>query len=273
MKPLRLGALEVLRIEEMLWPVPLTFLFPQLSLADVAPHAAWLQPRFFSPDWQMVLSLHAFLVRTPHHTVLVDTCVGNDKERAYPEWNRMHTDFLGRLRAAGVAPEEVDFVFCTHFHGDHVGWNTRLDNGRWVPTFPNARYLFHRAEYEYWERVEMPGGSGNTRRDAFEDSVLPVVTAGQAVLVDGDHAIDDQIHLASRRGHISCHHTSPAALEVIGGNRLGEATQSGTIGRKRTHRATMDDALSGFKCPGRRAARWAAGCRRPGRCRTASPLC
>lgn len=224
MKPLRLGALEVLRIEEMIWPVPITFLFPQLTNAAVEPHAEWLQPRFFDADWQMLLSLHAFVVRTPHHTVLVDTCVGNDKERAYPEWNHMRTDFLGRLRAAGVAPEQVDCVFCTHFHGDHVGWNTRLDGGRWVPTFPNARYLFHKPEFEHWMRLpdaELPV--------QVRDSVVPIVEAGQYELVQGDWALDDALTLeptpGHTPGHCSVHLASGGAEAVITGDMVHSPAQ------------------------------------------------
>ena len=213
MKPLRLGALEVLRVEEMIWPVPITFLFPQLSEADVQPHAAWLQPRFFDAQWRMVLSMHAFVVRTPHHTVLVDACVGNDKERAYPEWNRLRTDFLGRLRAVGVAPEQVDYVFCTHFHGDHVGWNTRLDNGRWVPTFPNARYLFHKPEFEHW--MALPDAK---RPPPVRDSVVPIVEAGQYQVVSGDFALDDAFYLEPTPGHTPGHcsvHLASQGLEAV----------------------------------------------------------
>lgn len=200
MEPLQLGALEVRRVEEMIWPVPIAFLFPQLSEADFAPHAAWLQPRFCTADWQLLLSIHAFVVRTPHHTVLIDACVGNDKERAYPEWQRLRTDFPARLRAAGAAPEDVDYVFCTHFHGDHVGWNTRLEDGRWVPAFPNARYLFHRPEFEHW--MGLPDAE---RPVAVRDSVVPIVEAGQYALVAGDFAIDDAIRLEPTPGHTPGH--------------------------------------------------------------------
>jgi glyoxylase-like metal-dependent hydrolase (beta-lactamase superfamily II) len=155
------------------------------------------------------MSLHSYVIRTTHHTILVDTCVGNDKHRPDTKTWHMRDDgrFLSDLAALGVAAETVDFVLCTHLHVDHVGWNTRLEDGRWVPTFPNATYLFHRLEYEYWESHEMADevGSGMTRRESFEDSVLPVVEAGQASLVDGDYAIDDSLRLEPSPGHSPGH--------------------------------------------------------------------
>jgi glyoxylase-like metal-dependent hydrolase (beta-lactamase superfamily II) len=154
------------------------------------------------------MSLHSYIIRTARHTILLDTCVGNDKHRPDTEtWHMRDGRFLSDLAALGVAPEAVDFVLCTHLHVDHVGWNTRLDNGRWVPTFPNATYLFHRVEYDYWESHEMEDsvGAGMTRRESFQDSVLPVVEAGQATLVDSDYAIDDSLRLEPSPGHSPGH--------------------------------------------------------------------
>jgi glyoxylase-like metal-dependent hydrolase (beta-lactamase superfamily II) len=112
----------------------------------------WLAPRYYRPERDaLVLSMHAWVVKTGRHTVLIDTCIGNDKERMpRAHRHRMRTPFLERLRAAGNAPEDVDYVMCRHLHADHIGWNTVLKDGRWVPTFPKARYLFARIEYEHW---------------------------------------------------------------------------------------------------------------------------
>ncbi len=184
------------------------FIFPALTEEALARERAdWLDDRLVHADsGRLLMSLHAYVIRTAHHTILVDTCVGNHKQRPEtPPWHLRDGPFLSDLAAMGVPPESVDFVMCTHLHVDHVGWNTRLDNGRWVPTCPNARYLFHRVESEHWENAEMPEGSGNTTRASFDDSVLPVVSAGQALMVDGDHAIDDNLHLEPSPGHTPGH--------------------------------------------------------------------
>ena len=115
------------------------------------------------------------MVRTDHHTVLVDACVGNDKSRpSTPYWDGMKTAWLDRLAALGVQPEDIDYVLCTHLHADHVGWNTRLENGRWVPTFANAKYIIHRDEYRHWQHGD-DGMTGPGSADGcYQDSVLPV---------------------------------------------------------------------------------------------------
>jgi glyoxylase-like metal-dependent hydrolase (beta-lactamase superfamily II) len=148
----------------------------------------------------MRLSIHTFVVRTPHHTILVDTCIGNDRKRDVPLWDHMRTDYLGRLRRAGVDPASVDYVFCTHMHVDHVGWNTHLADGRFVPTFPNARYLFHRTEWEHWRETE-----DENQAEVVRDSLLPIVDAGLAEMVDSDFAIEDILRLEPTPGHTPGH--------------------------------------------------------------------
>src|SRR5262245_46644261 len=129
-----------------------TFLLPDATDEIVHRHRNWLEPYFLDPrTGHLVMSWHTFVIRTPRATILVDTCGGNDKPR--PQKERYHLKnrpYLEDLAAAGVRPDEVDFVMCTHLHVDHVGWNTRLIDGRWVPTFPNAKYLFSRIEWEFW---------------------------------------------------------------------------------------------------------------------------
>ena len=187
------------------------FLLPESSLPAIADEADWLVPHFHDPDsGRFRQSVQAFLIRTPAHVVLVDTCVGNDKERPSSKaWHQQNLPWLERLAAAGVAPEEVDVVLCTHLHVDHVGWNTRLLDGRWVPTFPNARYLFHRAEYDYWQRTrEMDPAIGYGRTEgSFEDSVLPVVEAGLMHLVDDGFVIDEFLRVELSAGHSPGHVT------------------------------------------------------------------
>jgi glyoxylase-like metal-dependent hydrolase (beta-lactamase superfamily II) len=185
------------------------FIFPAFDEQAFEAERHWLEPwSFDAVSGRLLMSLHSYVIRTAHHTILVDTCVGNGKHRPDTRaWHMRNGHFLSDLAALGVAPEAVDFVLCTHLHVDHVGWNTRLENGRWVPTFPNATYLFHRVEYDYWQSHEMADdvGAGMTRRESFEDSVLPVVEAGQCELVDGDYAIDDALQLEPSPGHSPGH--------------------------------------------------------------------
>ena len=180
------------------------YVFPDFAAEVVDEQAHWLAPTFAdAASKKLLLAFQGFLIRTPRHTILVDSCIGNDKERpSRPYWHK-RTDgpFLDNLAGLGVAPEQVDFVLCTHLHADHVGWNTRLRNGRWVPTFPNARYVFARTEYEGWERAYREDPSEPHSYGAFADSVLPVMEAGRAVLVEQDHQIEDGVWLEPAPGH------------------------------------------------------------------------
>ena len=200
--------------------------FPQTTPADWERHKAWMQPRCMDPvSGKLVLTIQSFLVRTRHHTILVDTCVGDNKPRSMPSWNMTGSGkFLENLAAAGVQPDAVDYVMCTHLHRDHVGWNTRLRDGRWVPTFENATYVFSQEEYDYW--ATRPGERPN---EGFPDSVLPVVEAGRAVLVANDFAIDDEVWLESTPGHtpdhVSVHVKSNGAHAVITGDLIHTPVQ------------------------------------------------
>jgi len=175
--------------------------FPESTPDIFAEHAEWLQSRYMDPvSGKLVICVQSYIVRTPRHTIVVDACVGNDKERAvFPQWHHQQSTYLADLAAAGVWVEEVDFVMCTHLHTDHVGWNTRLLDGRWVPTFPNARYIFARDEYRHCEE-QMRRDASSGHPQAFADSVLPVMEAGQAVLVDNDHEIDHGVWLEPAPG-------------------------------------------------------------------------
>lgn len=143
-------------------------------------HLDWLQPHFVDANRGMLLSIHTFVVKTRHHRVLVDTCVGNHKQGAgFPQWNDRNGNYLAELAAAGCAPEDVDYVFCTHMHVDHTGENTRLRDGRWVPTFPSAKYLFNRREWECWKAA-----TGEHDRVVVEQNILPIIEADQVQWVD-----------------------------------------------------------------------------------------
>jgi len=209
MRQLQFGDITVDRvIEAEGLGFPPEFLLPECDMGAIRRYRDWLQPHFFDPDsGRFIQSVHCYVVRSPKHTILIDTCVGNDKSRPSTKgWNMLSTNFLDRLVGIGVAVEDVDYVMCTHLHIDHVGWNTRLLDGRWVPTFPNAKYLFHQVELEHWEQqgdyvMDGPGGSDGF----FEDSVLPVVEAGQALKVEEGHAIDDWLTVESWPGHSPGH--------------------------------------------------------------------
>jgi len=203
----RIGAFRVDRVVETEGPfAALDFLLPGVAPGLVEANADWLRPRHVDPaDGRAIMAFQSFVLRTARHTVLVDACVGNDKPRPLrPTWHLQRGPFLERMRAIGVAPEAVDFVLCTHLHADHVGWNTRLQDGRWVPTFPNARYVFARPEYEHWERAHraaLASGAELPNHGSFADSVLPVVETGRAVLVETDHALEDGVRLEAAPGH------------------------------------------------------------------------
>jgi glyoxylase-like metal-dependent hydrolase (beta-lactamase superfamily II) len=150
----------------------------------------------------MVITYQTFVVRTPKHTILVDTCTGEDKGYP-PPFDFPKQPWLDGFRALGLRFEDIDYVFCTHLRIDHCGWNTRLENGHWVPTFPRAKYVFHRREYATWEEATARGANppGNVWRFNCE----PVVAAGQALLVEDDFSLDDTIWLTPTPGHSPCH--------------------------------------------------------------------
>lgn len=199
----QLGDLTLARAVEMVMPFDRQMFFPETTPADWAPHQGWLQPEAMDPQSGAVLfTVQSYVVRTAHHTILIDSCVGNHKERANrPLWHQKTDDaYLQALASLGLAPENIDYVMCTHLHADHVGWNTRLEGGRWVPTFPNARYVFTGKELDAWQQ-----GHPKFTRHPLEDSVLPVIAAGQAQLVANDFALDDQVWLEPSPGHTPDH--------------------------------------------------------------------
>jgi glyoxylase-like metal-dependent hydrolase (beta-lactamase superfamily II) len=202
-----IGEHSVTRIEEMLKPgFPANHLLPDWDPAVLEEHGAWLAPNYYeAATGRFISSIHSWLIRTRHHTILVDTCCGNGKNR--PGMDRFHmldTPYLERLRAAGVAPEEVDFVLCTHLHVDHVGWNTRLIDGRWVPTFPNAKYVFSRTERDHWDPSRNPN-LPESAREVFTDSVHPVIAAGQEMVVEMTDQLGDGLLIEPAPGHAPGH--------------------------------------------------------------------
>ncbi len=197
------GPFDIERVQESQWNArEPAFLLEGVSPEDFRATRTARDSRFSDVDKGLLrMSFHSFVVRTPQGTLLVDTCVGNHKERRMlPEWHQQEFPYLDRLAQAGLTPADIDFVCCTHLHGDHVGWNTRLDNGRWVPTFPNARYLFADTEIAYWERLHEQEPA-NMYRQVWDDSVLPVLVSGQAERVDSEAEILSGVRLRPAPGH------------------------------------------------------------------------
>ena len=221
----RIGNVTVTKIVELEVTGGSRFILPQATREAIMP-IGWLRPDFADELGRLKMSIHALVVETPSRRIIVDTCLGNNKEnRHIPSWNRLQTGFLADLTAAGLARETIDTVICTHLHVDHVGWNTMLLDGRWVPTFPNARYLMGHIEFQHWT-------SRNDRegiRAVLADSVMPVWDAGLVALVGTDHRICDEVRLVPTLGHtpghVSVRITSQRAEALITGDFMHHPCQ------------------------------------------------
>jgi glyoxylase-like metal-dependent hydrolase (beta-lactamase superfamily II) len=181
--------------------------FPTGNWAEIEAQRDWMEPHFLPPKGQgeegfLDLSLHSYIIKVGGLTILIDTCMGNDKKRStIPAWVDYNSNYIEKMAGMGVNPEDVDFVMCTHLHVDHVGWNTKLEDGKWVPTFPNARYIFHKKEYEAWQNIsDHPADDGS-----WDDSVVPIIEAGKADLVSSDFGIGDNVWLQPSYGHTPGH--------------------------------------------------------------------
>jgi glyoxylase-like metal-dependent hydrolase (beta-lactamase superfamily II) len=204
MNEIKLGDVTVTRIEEMHGPImPTGAFFPDLPEQAWQEHRDMLVPDHLGAEDDMVhVAMQTWLLRSDGRTILIDTGVGNDKHRpAVAVWDHLRLDYLGRLAAAGVRPEDVDLVINTHLHVDHVGWNTRLVDGNWVPTFPNAIYLMPRADFHHWNPANNPDIAGGVNEHVFEDSVAPVYAAGQVRLWEDAHTVDAGLRLEAAPGH------------------------------------------------------------------------
>jgi glyoxylase-like metal-dependent hydrolase (beta-lactamase superfamily II) len=203
MQSIMLGDVEIVRVPEHDWPTrPPEAMFADVPRAVWNENRSWLAPEFWDPEADLLVTcVQTWVLRSGGATILVDTGAGNGKARPHmPAIDALDTGFAASLAAVGVAPAEVDFVVNTHLHADHIGWNTVLDNGEWAPMFPNARYLFARADYEFWN-PEGEGGCRPGNQTAFTDSVEPIVRAGQAVLFDDAYDIDANLRLELAPGH------------------------------------------------------------------------
>jgi glyoxylase-like metal-dependent hydrolase (beta-lactamase superfamily II) len=194
----QIGSVRITRVEESLSPFPYDGLLPELSQEDWRRHLDWLRPGFVDDEGNMVLSIHGLVVESQGRTILVDTCMGPHQVEGVPP--RDPSPFLENLEAAGFPLDAIDVVLCTHMHFDHVGWNTREVDGRWVPTFPRARYLFARVEWDHWSAQEQPGYAAT-----LDESVRPIVEASRADLVESDHELTDEVWLEATPGHTPGH--------------------------------------------------------------------
>jgi glyoxylase-like metal-dependent hydrolase (beta-lactamase superfamily II) len=195
------GKVRITKIVELETTGHTRFILPEASREEIL-NLPWLIPDFATPEGRLKMSIHALVVETPARRIVVDTGLGNDKQgRSVPTWNGRKTPFLETMTAAGFPPDSIDTVLCTHLHVDHVGWNTRLEGGRWVPTFEKARYLFGKTEFEYWRDNSVEP----EKAAVFHDSVKPIVDAGKAELVSSDARICDEITLIPTPGHSPGH--------------------------------------------------------------------
>lgn len=206
MDTITLGDVTMTRVWEYFGPVAMTpeEFFPESPAEAWETHRSWLVPDFLDAETRIVnTAIQTWVLRSEGKTILVDTGVGNHKERPYaPVWSHLNTNFLDNLARAGVRPEDVDIVINTHLHIDHVGWNTYLDGRTWVPTFPNATYLMPKADFDFWNPAnEHKPLLGRGNQNVFEDSVAPVHQAGLTQLWEDSHQIDANLRLDLAPGH------------------------------------------------------------------------
>lgn len=263
-----MGPISVHRIVELdRWAFPVSLLYPTLPAEHWAQARRRFDRRSIDPvTGELILSVHAYVIKVGGRTLLIDSCNGNDKERqVMTTVHHLSTPFLARLAEAGVQPEDVDLVMCTHLHADHIGWNTRLSDGSWVPTFPNAQYLFSRVEFEGLSNLRAAGPPEPIDADvigAFEDSVLPVVDSGQAVLVDPGHVVERELDHGvwieaapgHSPGHVAVHLESGARHAIATGDAFHHlfqlawpehpvGTDHDAIAAERTRRSLFERSL------------------------------
>ena len=203
------GQARIARVEETYLPVyrPRD-IFPEYTERIAAEHAHWMAPYHYDPDQDLIkLSVHSWLLKIGKMNILIDCCCGNNKRRpTRPLWNMLDTPYLERLAAAGARPEDIDYVMCTHLHHDHVGWNTQLRDGSWVPTFPNACYVISKPDFEYYQKLDAdPDKAEPVEFGTFRECVLPVIEAGRADLVAGPHRLNEHIEIVPAPGHSAGH--------------------------------------------------------------------
>jgi glyoxylase-like metal-dependent hydrolase (beta-lactamase superfamily II) len=200
MSQFQVGDVKISRIVESEGPWDGTFLLPNATGENVQKEAEWLYPTFADEGGKLRMSIHSIVIESQGKRIIVDTCIGNDKVRSNPAWNKLHLPYLEDLQKLGHSREAIDHVICTHLHIDHVGWNTMLKNDKWVATFPNAKYLVGGTEWDFFSRSQDP-----FFKDPVDDSVRPVMAEGRVDLVDDKHRITDEVWLEATPGHTPGH--------------------------------------------------------------------
>ena len=226
MKTWNIGNVKVTRIVELNNHVdPLAVLLKD-GTPELMKKYQWLFPSFATPAGDMIISFQCFVVQTPKRNIMVDTCIGNGRWREHDVFVNMQTSFIEDITRAGCPPESIDTVLCTHMHFDHVGWNTRKQNGQWVPTFPNARYLIGKQEWAHWKKMPR---DGSVQAQHLIDSIQPVLDADLVDFVDPDHRVAREIRLmptpGHTPGHVSIRISSAGKKAVITGDLMHHPIQ------------------------------------------------
>ena len=199
----RVGEVEVFSIPEVVsFNDDINVLLPNATPELVLKYP-WLQPNYVTPEGRMIINFQGFVVKAGGRNIIVDTCIGADRQREYDVFCNLKSDYMQDLKSIGVTPDNVDTVLCTHLHFDHVGWNAQRLNDRWVPTFPKARYLFGRIEYEHWMGLYRTKGYHDLLH--VEECVMPIIEAGLVDLIEMEHQINEEISLEPTPGHTPGH--------------------------------------------------------------------
>jgi glyoxylase-like metal-dependent hydrolase (beta-lactamase superfamily II) len=217
----RVGEVEIFSIPEVIALNDDVKVLLENATPDLVLKNPWLQPHYATPDGRMLINFQGFVVKAGGRNIVVDTCIGGDRQREYDVFCHLKSDFMSDLKAIGVTPENVDTVLCTHLHFDHVGWNAQKVNDRWVPTFPNARYLFGRIEYEHWMMLYRTKGYHHLLH--VEECIMPIIEAGLVDLIEMQHRINQEVWLEPTPGH------TPGHVSVRISSRGQEAIITGDI--------------------------------------------
>jgi glyoxylase-like metal-dependent hydrolase (beta-lactamase superfamily II) len=198
-----IGNVKITRVIETQAPMPGTALFADVTPDQIRREAEWLEPWATTPSGEIIGSFHSLILESQGKKIIVDTCIGNDKDRSHnnPAWTNLKLPFLGDLKRAGYTPDQFDFVLQTHLHVDHVGWNTVLKDGRWMATFENATYLIGGTEWDFYSRFE-----ALEQRTPIDDAVRPIVEQERARFVESNYRITDEVWLEPSVGHTPGHH-------------------------------------------------------------------